>query len=87
MTLAKGAFHSAAHVRAVDEAAVHCWADDSAVDVLAQFCGADGLAVESVAGWAIAVAESEFQCLKRNEREIQLVSQLFIDAVSNIEKL
>ena len=35
----------------------------SAVDALAQFCGLDGLAVELVAGWAIVVAELEFQCL------------------------
>lgn len=64
MMLAKGAFRSTSHVRAVDvELVGRRSADVSAVDVLAPFCGADGLAVGSVAGWAIAVAESEFQCL------------------------
>lgn len=60
----KGVFHSTGRVRAVDAEMVgHYWADVSAVDALAQFCGLDGLAVELVAGWAIVVAELEFQCL------------------------
>lgn len=65
MILAKGAFHSAARVRAVDGWAVgRCYAGVSAADVPARFCGVDGLAVGSVAGWATVVAESEFQCLQ-----------------------
>lgn len=63
MMLAKGAFRSTGHVKAVDESVGRRSADVSAVDVLAPFCGVDELAVGSVAGWAIAVAESEFQCL------------------------
>lgn len=65
MTLAKGAFHSTGHVKAVDVGAVgRCYADVSAADVLARFYGVDELAVGSVADWAIAVAELEFQCLQ-----------------------
>lgn len=63
MILAKGAFHSTARVRGADgSAAGRCYADVTAADAPARFCGADELAVGSVAGWAIAVAELEFQC-------------------------
>lgn len=65
MILAKGAFHSTARVRGADgSAAGRCYADVTAADAPARFCGADELAVGSVAGWAIAVAELEFQCLQ-----------------------
>lgn len=65
MILAKGAFRSTARVRAAcGWAAGRCYADVTAAGAPARICGADGLAVGSVAGWAIAVAESEFQCLQ-----------------------
>jgi hypothetical protein len=66
MKLAIGAYHSAGRVTAVDVTAGHCSAD-AAAGVLARSCVADGLAVGSVAGWATVVAESEFQCLKKEK--------------------
>lgn len=66
MILAKGAFRSTGRVRGAGGwAAGRCYADVSAAGAPARFCGADGLAVGSVAGWAIAVAELEFQCLQK----------------------
>lgn len=65
MMLARGAFHSTGRVKGVGVETVghYSAADVMAVGAPARICVADGLAVELVAGWAIAVAELEFQCL------------------------
>lgn len=64
MTLGKGVFHSAVHVKAVFvEAAGRYYADELSVGVLERLCAADEFAAGSVAGWEIVVAELEFQCL------------------------
>lgn len=88
MNPAKGAFRSTGRVRAAGGwAAGRCYADVTAAGAPARFCAADGLAVGSVAGWAIAVAELEFQCLQRDKRRTRHESQLFINGVSNVRSV